>query len=145
MSDWSRRDLLKQAVAMGLPPCCGTPRLAPGAYRAGERTVVVDLAAAPELRQKGGSARIVDGARGIDLIVARPGRRRYAALDTACTHGSAPVAYKPKQKTMQCTCWGRSEFALDGRVLGGPAKRALRVYPTALSGQMLTIDLAERA
>jgi Rieske Fe-S protein len=145
MRDWSRRDLLKQALAMGLPPCCSTPRLGPAALSIGAGTAVVRLRAAPELRQQGGSARVVDEARGIDLIVVHHGRRSYSALDVACTHGSAPVAYKPRQRTVQCTCWGRSEFALDGRVLGGPAKRPLRVYPTALSGETLTIDLSEGA
>lgn len=145
MSDWSRRDLLKQALAMGLPPCCSTPRLAPRAFKVSGSVVVVDLGAAPELRLKGGSTRIVDEASRIDLIVVHPGSRRYAALDVACTHGTAPVAYKPKQQTVQCTCWGRSEFALDGRVIGGPAKRPLRAYPTRRSGETLTIDLAAGA
>jgi Rieske Fe-S protein len=143
MHFWSRRDLLQQALAMGLPPCCTTPRLGPAAVTIAEDAAVVRLDAAPELQQKGGSARVVDEALRIDLIVVRRGRRSYAALDTACTHGNAPVAYKPHQQTLQCTCWGRSEFALDGRVVGGPAKRPLRAYPTALSGDTLTIDLSE--
>jgi Rieske Fe-S protein len=53
------------------------------------------------------------------------------------------VAYKPKQHTVQCTCWGRSEFALDGRVTGGPAKKPLRTHEVTLSGETLVIHLAE--
>jgi Rieske Fe-S protein len=141
MSDWSRRDLLKQALALGLPPCCTTPGLAPDAVTADGSAVRIDLRRAPELRQKGGSARLTDRSRGVDLIVAHAARRRYVALDALCTHGQGPVAFKPKHRTVQCTCWGRSEFALDGRVIGGPARRPLRAYPVAIAGDTLTIRL----
>jgi thiosulfate dehydrogenase [quinone] large subunit len=79
------------------------------------------------------------------VIVVHPGRRRYAALEPLCTHAQGPVAYKPKHGTLQCTCWGRSEFALDGRVVGGPARRPLRRYPVTLAGDTLTIQLEPEA
>jgi Rieske Fe-S protein len=140
----NRRDFFQGALAMAaLPPCCTTPPVPSAAVRIEDRRILIDLDRVPELRAAGGSARIVDETRQLNLIVVHDGKRHFAALDRPCTHGNGPVAYKPKHHTVQCTCWGRSEFALDGRVLAGPAKRPLRTYATRLDGGTLEISLPE--
>lgn len=144
MTRMNRRELFHGALAVAAAPsCCTTPEAPGEAVRIDGREVRIDLRLAPGLGADGGSARVVDTGRKLNLIVVRTGKRSYAALDRKCTHGGGPVAYKPKQHTVQCTCWGRSEFALDGRVTGGPAKKPLRTHEVTLSGETLVIHLAE--
>jgi Rieske Fe-S protein len=145
MNGWNRRELLQGVLALAGPPCCTAPEAPAAAVAIADGEVRIDLRRAPGLRAEGGSARVVDEGRRIDVIVVRTGKRRYAALDRKCTHGGGPVAYKPKQRTVQCTCWGRSEFALDGRVAGGPAKRPLRSHAVALAGDTLIIRMEGQA
>jgi Rieske Fe-S protein len=127
------------AGAAVLPPCCTTPAAPSEGVRVETARVLIDLKRVPGLAMDGGSVRVADEASGLDLIVVRWGKRHFAALDRKCTHGGGPLAYKPKHRTVQCTCWGRSEFALDGRVVGGPAKRPVGTYAVRVEGGTLEI------
>ena len=125
--------------------CCSTEEVPAGSFRIEGPLLTLDLAAAPPLKRPGSAARIVDLARGVNLIVVRDRKSRYAALERSCTHGGAQVAYNGKNETVQCTSWGHSEFALDGSVLGGSARKPLRSYPVQRKGDQLRIDLSGAA
>jgi Rieske Fe-S protein len=125
--------------------CCSTEEVPAGSFRIEGPLLTLDLAAAPPLKRPGSAARIVDLARGVNLIVVRDRKSRYAALERSCTHGGAQVAYNGKNETVQCTSWGHSEFALDGTVLGGSARRPLRAYKTELAGGKLIIQIGQAA
>jgi Rieske Fe-S protein len=136
----SRRDLLGASIlALGL--CCTTDEAPPGSVAIDDTTLTIDLRKAPTLARRGGSVRVVDLDRDINIIVVHPEGRRYAALQRSCTHGGAQVAYTARNETVICTSWGHSEFALDGTVLGGSAKRNLPTYPVRLDGHLLRIGL----
>ena len=124
-------------AAVGL--CCVTEEAPAASFTVENKVIRIDLRKAPVLAKTGGAVRVVDADRGINLIVVHPARNRYAALQRSCTHGGAQVAYSRKNKTVICTSWGHSEFALDGTVLGGSAKRNLPAYPVHLEGDILTI------
>jgi menaquinol-cytochrome c reductase iron-sulfur subunit len=85
------------------------------------------------------AAKIVDRERKLNLIVTQPEKGRFIVLDRQCTHSGGQVAYNRGRRTVQCTCWGHSEFSLRGDVLGGPAKRPLRVYPARVRDGKLEI------
>ncbi len=138
-----RRQVLGSALAMaGLPgPCCSTEELPAAAFAIAGAVLTIDLARAPALARRGGSVKVADESRKLNLIVVHAAGNRFAALDRACTHGGAPVAYNRHNKTVQCTSWGHSEFALDGRLLGGSAKTPLRSYATRRTGNRLEILL----
>lgn len=138
-----RRRILGSALAMvGLPgPCCSTEPLPTTAYSFSGSTLVIDLKLVPTLARPGGAAKLVDLDRELNLIVVRSGKRRFIALDRACTHGGAPVVYNRRNDTVQCISWGHSEFSLDGKVLGGSAKKPLRSYPVRRTGDRLEIRL----
>ena len=143
----SRRDLLESPMLLvGAPSlCCSVAEVPPAAVVRSGETVVIDLARTPELRRAGTAARIDDPAGKRNVIVLHASRGRFVALDRTCTHGGGPIAWNPGKKTVQCTCWGHSEFALDGAILGGPAKKPLPVYPTRLEGDRLEIRLGAQA
>jgi glycine/D-amino acid oxidase-like deaminating enzyme/nitrite reductase/ring-hydroxylating ferredoxin subunit len=112
-------------------------------------------AAGPFLRENaavarelvGGLARVRDGAGPLapgEARVMRCGGRRVAlhrradgellALSAACTHMGCTVAWNEAEETWDCPCHG-SRFLADGRVVEGPAVRALEpVDPPPDSG-----------
>lgn len=137
----SRRELMGTSMAaVGL--CCVTEEAPVASFVIENKTVRIDLRQAPVLAKIGGAVRVVDVDRGINLIAVHPEKDRYAALHRSCTHGGAQVAYSRKNKTVICTSWGHSEFALDGTVLGGSAKRDLPAYPVHREGDILLIEVS---
>jgi len=143
----NRRQLIRSSLAMaGLPPlCCTTPEIPPASFTIQGAVLTIDLQRAPELRKPGAAVRVVDLERKVNLIVVHSARNRFAALDRSCTHGGAQVVYNGHNQTVQCTSWGHSEFALDGAVLGGSAKRPVRAYEIRRAGDRLEIVLEAKA
>ena len=143
----NRRQLIQSSLAMaGLPPlCCTTPEIPPASFTIQGAVLTIDLNKAPDLRKSGAAVRVVDLERKVNLIVVHPTKNRFAALDRSCTHGGNQVVYNGHNQTVQCTSWGHSEFALDGTVLGGSAKRPVRAYEIRRTGDRLEIVLEAKA
>jgi Rieske Fe-S protein len=121
--------------------CCTTPELPAADFTVQGTSLVIDLKRASILAKPGGAVKVIDLQRNLNLIVAHPDSSRFAVLDRSCTHGGAQVVYNRHNRTVQCTSWGHSEFALDGAVLGGSAREPLRAYPVRRRGDLLEIDL----
>lgn len=82
----------------------------------------------PSLRGPDGHARIrVDATGTVVDVLAVSGS--YVALSPVCTHLGCTVAVQGQR--LVCPCHG-STYARDGRVLRGPAERALRAFPVSL-------------
>jgi nitrite reductase/ring-hydroxylating ferredoxin subunit len=145
-SELDRRQLLRSSVATaafgGL--CCTTPDLPAAAFSVEGGRLIIDLKKASILMRPGGAVKVVDLNRELNLIVIHSEKYRFAALERSCTHGGAQVVYNRHNRTVQCTSWGHSEFALDGLVLGGSAKEALRAYPVRRRDERLEIELGAR-
>jgi nitrite reductase/ring-hydroxylating ferredoxin subunit len=130
-------------VMAGLPGlCCTTEEASAASFTISGSTLTIDLSLARTLARPGGAMKVIDMARRINLIVVQPEHGKFEALERSCTHGGAQVIYNRRNKTVQCTSWGHSEFALDGAVLGGSARMPLRTYPTQRVGNHLWIDLS---
>ncbi len=125
--------------------CCTTPDIpaASVSFRGG--SLFIDLRRVPALRKPGAAVRVIDQERGINLIVVRARKKKFAALERSCTHGGAQVAYNRVNDTVQCSSWGHSEFDLDGAVLGGTARKPLRAYEVRVAGRALEIVLGARS
>jgi nitrite reductase/ring-hydroxylating ferredoxin subunit len=121
--------------------CCQVPAGDPSAIRLEPGLIHIDLARERSLRARGGSIRIVDPVRSLEVIDVHAVHGRYAAFDRKCTHGSGPLVYVPQKNVLHCTCWGHSQFTLTGAVAAGPAKVQLRAYRTSLTGSTLTVHL----
>jgi cytochrome b6-f complex iron-sulfur subunit len=150
----SRRDFLKgslaaTAVAGGAGACmCGlaggcssTPKAAEGSFTIDEGKLVIELAKVAELGAVGGFVTMTAKGLPETIGVVRSGEAEYAALSTKCTHFGMGVAYNHESGQMRCGSFGHSTFALDGKVLGGPAKKPLKTYPAAVQDGVLTITL----
>ena len=97
------------------------------------------LAHYPELTADGGSLKVV--AKGADdpIYVLALGNRRFAALSPICTHLGCTVEIE--EGRLVCPCHG-SNYDREGRVLRGPAERALDRYRAELTADdVLVIDL----
>jgi nitrite reductase/ring-hydroxylating ferredoxin subunit len=84
----------------------------------------------------------VDAARKLQILIARPSKDRFVALDQRCTHGGGPLTYVHRHKHLYCTCWGHAKFALDGSVLRWPNSqqpRPLRVHMVEQRGRVLRV------
>ena len=74
------------------------------------------------------------------VLVANTGANVFIALDSVCTHNGCTVEYKHGSSNIQCPCHG-SVFSNSGSVINGPAVVALKTYPVAKVGDILTITL----
>jgi nitrite reductase/ring-hydroxylating ferredoxin subunit len=128
--------------------CCTLPEPPSGAVRIEPGLVTIDLARTPQLGRTGDALKIVDPARKLQILVARPVRNRFVALDQKCTHGGGALTYVHRHKHLYCTCWGHAKFALDGSVLRWPNKqppRPLRVHAVERRGDALYIHIGDLA
>jgi Rieske Fe-S protein len=152
MNEVTRRGWLRTAALFSGAPCacfaqassdcCTVPDAPADGLRIERGLVTLDLDRTPALHRTGGAVKIVDLVRKLQLIVARPGRNSFVALDRKCTHGGGALTYVHRHKHLYCTCWGHSKFALDGTVLRWPNKqtpRPLRAYAVERKGSLLEI------
>lgn len=72
------------------------------------------------------------------LIASREGR--YLVVTSDCTHWGCTVGYNAAVNEWQCPCHG-SRFAVDGKVLEGPAEDPLKTAVATVEGDALLIDL----
>jgi cytochrome b6-f complex iron-sulfur subunit len=100
------------------------------------RTVTVTVDAASPLAATGSSA-LVRSSLG-DFLVARTAADAFSALTSVCTHEGCAITQYSGQAFV-CPCHG-AQFDSSGRVLAGPARTALRQYPTQFAGNTLTIS-----
>ena len=94
------------------------------------------------LSRAGSFVKVVDAERELRIIVARPEKGRFVALDQKCAHGGGALTYVHKHKHLYCTCWGHAKYALDGSVLRWPNKqtpRPLRAHAVERKGDLLEI------
>lgn len=149
MSAIDRRDFVRRAaggvfagapLAALLAGCAGL--VARSVPLAGGR-IHLALAHFPELSEPGGSAKVVPEGRQEPVYVLATDRGRWVALSPICTHLGCTVEIQGSR--IVCPCHG-STYDREGRVLQGPAERALARYPVTVSDDgVLTIDLEGRA
>jgi cytochrome b6-f complex iron-sulfur subunit len=108
------------------------PRISGGVSGA---SIQVTIDAASPLAATG-SAALVTSAAG-NVLVAHTGADSFVALTATCTHQTCTISAFSGQAYV-CPCHG-SQFDMNGRVLNGPAARALRQYQTQFAGGVLTI------
>ncbi len=73
------------------------------------------------------------------VMVIRSSDTAVIALSAICTHEGCSMDYNAAQNRIDCPCHG-SQFSTDGKVLAGPAPRAIRVYTAKLASNMITVS-----
>ena len=138
MSDctWSRRRFLAGtgAALWGVVVL----RAAPAAAQGQPHRIAIPLDKIPQVKSVGGS--VVIRVKDKLLLLIRDTPNDVRALDPICTHKQCVVKYRPAEHMIRCPCHG-SQYALDGRVLHGPAPRPLGTYPAALEGDRVIVTL----
>ena len=97
--------------------------------------ILVTIDAASPLASAG-SAAFVSSQAG-NVLVARGTGDAFSAVTATCTHESCLITGFSGQSYV-CPCHG-SQFDAAGRVVNGPATRALRQYQTQFAAGVLTI------
>ena len=149
----SRRSLLKFTGACGLTflaTGCGlTNRLAgvpqtqlptiedAWTYEKGKLTL--DMKKLPEITKLGGAVRIEGGALPDPILVVYGEDKNYYAFKNACTHAGRMIDPLAGTMNLQCCSVGRSTYDYRGKVLSGPAKKALTSYPLSVDGDNIII------
>lgn len=145
-----RRLLILQCVGIAAVSACSTlsyvsqaPVVATDAFEIREdSSVAVFLDRVPSLDTVGGSATLEDDRLPQFIIIARPAAGEYVAASSLCTHRERALGYVHERRVFLCSSMGKSEFALDGSALKGPAEDPLLVYKTTLEGNVLEIQLS---
>ncbi len=102
--------------------------------------IVVDTAVYPELSESGGGILVdSDGAAGPILLINIDGTA-FRALSAICTHLGCRV--RTSGNFLRCPCHG-STYDLDGKVVRGPAPRALRIFETRVNNSFVDIIVAK--
>ncbi|OUL31962.1 ubiquinol-cytochrome c reductase iron-sulfur subunit [Nostoc sp. 106C] len=72
------------------------------------------------------------------LIIGTSQSENLIAVDPTCTHRGCTVAWKSEAQKFICPCH-RAEFAVDGNVQKGPAKKPLKTYIAKIEGNSVRV------
>lgn len=73
------------------------------------------------------------------LVIRNPkDSKSLIAVNPTCTHNECTVKWKANEKLFDCPCHD-SEFAPDGKVLKGPAKKPLATYQAKIEGNSVIV------
>lgn len=139
-------DTAKQIVAIDLrtPPACGEGPTMKFQAKVVNNKIELPFAAdaaVAELQKVGGQWHGGAVGLGDTLVVARVDQTTVVAQSTICTHAGCITQYQTANKNFRCGCHG-SVFGLDGKVVAGPAGRAVKSYAAVLSADKVTITVA---
>jgi nitrite reductase/ring-hydroxylating ferredoxin subunit len=152
----NRREFIKLTGATALCACAGAagisgcsnsggasniPLAPQGSYRRDGSLLIVSLASAAPLNPVGGAVRVTlddNESAEIRVVIVHAEDETYRAFADRCTHNGKELDYLPEAQKLQCRS-GQAQFDLEGKVLRGPARRALPVYPTRREGDQLLI------
>ncbi|MEO8699360.1 MAG: Rieske (2Fe-2S) protein [Kofleriaceae bacterium] len=143
----SRREVLYTiglaAAATALPACAGEGD-GEGNVPAGDGALCgsdlcFNISANSELQAIGGIVMFTQ-ATGKKIVVQRVAEAEFLALSAICTHAGCTVNFNGSTK-FNCPCHGSSFDAATGAILNGPARAALRNFPTTIDGDVVTIAL----
>src|SRR5688572_9391794 len=101
--------------------------------------VRLSLSSYPELAKPDGAIKILPAAAEDPIFVLATGTNEFRAISPICTHRGCTVDVNGAR--LVCPCHG-STYDREGKVLRGPAERALARFPVSRTGEMLEIQVA---
>lgn len=87
---------------------------------------------------KAGQIMVKDFPGGAVLVVKDAATSGVAAVNPTCPHQGCVVVWKGDQKAFVCPCHD-AEFAVDGKVLAGPATRPLKTLTAKIEGDAVLV------
>jgi nitrite reductase/ring-hydroxylating ferredoxin subunit len=120
---------------------CRTTRLDPELWHLQGSMIRVKVGAIPEL-QSNSTAVYLEG-NGLEdpVLIVHRDEGRYLAFSDRCTHMGRKIDPVPGQEILRCCSVSHSVYDFQGKVLAGPAKEPLTVYPTTLDSGELMVAL----
>jgi cytochrome b6-f complex iron-sulfur subunit len=94
-----------------------------------------------ELNQKG---QILNKeSAGVPVLVVKTAAdaKSISAVNPTCTHKGCAVDWKSDQKAFVCPCH-QAKYSPDGKVLKGPAEKALAKYETKIEGDAVLVKVS---
>lgn len=109
-----------------------------GSVTAMSGSALVPFAMFPKLMTAGDG--VVVDVDGTLLAVIRTGDSTATALSAVCTHQGCTVEVSAGSAPIVCPCHG-STFSIDGVVIHGPARSALRKYAASVGSDGVTVTV----
>lgn len=104
------------------------------------KKLAIPLAKVPALDKVGGAVAL--SLKGRTVLFVRTGDAAVSAVNPTCSHKQCTVEYQPAEQLFQCPCH-KSRYALDGKVLNGPAPLPLETFPAELAGDKIVVTLPD--
>jgi Rieske Fe-S protein len=116
------------------PPPGVEVRIAAGLKKVGGTQRVVDKKALAELNTDNANGKGLE-----PLLLVRVDDATIAANTVFCTHQQCEPAYNERDQVLDCPCHG-SRYSMDGRVVRGPAARALKHFKATIQGDSVFLE-----
>lgn len=121
--------------------CATRPPGDPGCFGTREGRIVVDLARAPELSDRGGALRLEGSGLPERVLVFRGEDDAYHAFVNKCAHGGRRLDPLPGTSQVQCCSVGKSTYDYEGMRISGAASGDVRVLEVEVDGDTLVISV----
>lgn len=105
--------------------------------------IEIDLARAPELKEKGTAIRLEKKGLKLRVLLVHGDDGRYYAFHNRCTHAGRRVDPLPGTSTVQCCSVGKSTWDYEGKLLSGSAKEPLPTFPVKVMDGEVIIKISE--
>jgi nitrite reductase/ring-hydroxylating ferredoxin subunit len=114
-------------------------------YRLQGGKIVMTLSKIDVLDRPGGAVKFAVSVKPdtdpVKILVVRPDEETFVVFEDRCTHGKRELNYRHDVKLLECSSFGHSKFDLSGKVLEGPAKGPLLLYPFERQGNELFVKV----
>ncbi len=107
---------------------------------AGAKKIALALDKAKPVKDNGGSIKLK--VKDQPLLLVRDKEGGIHAIDPTCTHKKCQIDYSSDTGNLHCKCH-KSAYSLDGKVLGGPAPKPLKIFKASLDGERIIIELPD--
>jgi len=121
---------------------CATPKPKDDdcwSYADGKATV--DLSRAPELDRPGSSVRLEGRDCPERILIVYGDDDLYHAYQNKCRHAGRRLDPVPGEEKLMCCSVSKSAYDYEGKIMAGPAKERVKVYPLEVVDGKLIIDI----
>ncbi len=132
----------KRNIVQRILGICATPKPKDGdcwSYKDGK--VTVDLAGAQELDESGSSIRLEGRDCPVRILVVYGDDDSYHAYRNKCRHAGRRLDPVPGEGKIMCCSVSKSTYDYEGKIMAGPAKEPIQVYPIEVIDGKLIIDI----
>ena len=137
MTDMDRREFVASCAMLSAAFLAGCASMVTHPVPVAAGRIQLALGQYPELAKPDGAVKLQpDGREDPIYVLAKGGE--FVAVSPICTHRGCTVDVHGER--LVCPCHG-STYDRDGKVLKGPAQRALTTYRLTRSGDSLTIEV----